>query len=67
MIVLAIPTAATAFFFRETNLPAQRHAVSFSQAFTNFRGVISNRMVGISHRRLHDRRGRKFIPGDRSG
>jgi MFS family permease len=45
MIVLAITTAATGFFFRETNPPAQRHAVSFSQAFTNLRGVISNRRL----------------------
>jgi MFS family permease len=45
MIVLAITTAATAFFFRETNPPAKRHAVSFSQAFTNLRGVISNRRL----------------------
>lgn len=45
MIVLAITTAATAFFFRETNPPAHRHAVSFSQAFTNLRGVISNRRL----------------------
>jgi MFS family permease len=42
MIVLAITTAATGFFFRETNPPAKRHSVSFSQAFTNLRGVISN-------------------------
>src|SRR5580692_567802 len=42
MIVLAITTTATALFFRETNPPARRHAVSFSQAFTNLRGVISN-------------------------
>jgi MFS family permease len=45
MILLAITTAATAFFFRETNPPAQRHPVSFSQAFTNLRGVISNRRL----------------------
>jgi DHA1 family tetracycline resistance protein-like MFS transporter len=45
MIVLAITTAATAFFFRETNPPARRHSVSFSQAFTNLRGVISNRRL----------------------
>jgi MFS family permease len=45
MIVLAITTAATAFFFRETNPPARRHPVSFSQAFTNLRGVISNRRL----------------------
>jgi MFS family permease len=45
MIVLAITTAATAFFFRETNPPAQRHSVSFSQAFTNLRGVVSNRRL----------------------
>jgi len=29
MIVLAITTAATAFFFRETNPPGRRHSVSF--------------------------------------
>jgi predicted MFS family arabinose efflux permease len=45
MIVLAITTGATAFFFRETNPPTRRHAVSFSQAFTNLRGVISNRRL----------------------
>ena len=45
MILLAITTAATAFFFRETNPPAHRHPVSFSQAFTNLRGVISNRRL----------------------
>src|ERR1700684_1307075 len=45
MIVLAITTAATGFFFRGTNPPAQRHAVSFSQAFTNLRGVIYNRRL----------------------
>jgi MFS family permease len=45
MIVLAITTAATGFFFRETNPPEQRHSVSFSQAFTNLRGVISNRRL----------------------
>src|ERR1700733_1741059 len=45
MIVLAITTAATGFFFRETNPPAHRHSVSFSQAFTNLRGVISNRRL----------------------
>ena len=39
MIVLAITTAATGLFFRETNPPAHRHSVSFSQAFTNLRGV----------------------------
>jgi MFS family permease len=45
MIGLAITTAATAFVFRETNPPARRHLVSFSQAFTNLRGVISNRRL----------------------
>ncbi len=45
MIVLAITTAATAILFRETNPPARRHPVSFSQAFTNLRGVISNRRL----------------------
>src|ERR1700722_1956360 len=45
MIMLAITTAATAFLFRETNQPGQRHAVSFSQAFTNLRGVVSNRSL----------------------
>jgi len=45
MIVLAITTAATGLFFRETNPPEQRHPVSFSQAFTNLRGVISNRRL----------------------
>jgi MFS family permease len=45
MIVLAITTAATAFFFRETNPPAKRRLVSFSQAFTNLRGVITNRRL----------------------
>jgi DHA1 family tetracycline resistance protein-like MFS transporter len=45
MIVLAITTAATGFFFRETNPPEQRHSVSFSRAFTNLRGVISNRRL----------------------
>jgi MFS family permease len=45
MILLAITTAATAFLFRETNPPARRHPVSFSQAFTNLRGVISDRRL----------------------
>jgi MFS family permease len=45
MIVLEITTAATAFFFRETNPPERRHSVSFSQAFTNLRGVVSNRRL----------------------
>src|SRR6202161_2772353 len=45
MIMRAITTAATAFLFRETNPPGQRHAVSFSQAFTNLRGVVSNRSL----------------------
>ena len=45
MILLAVTTAATAVFFRETNPPQRRHAVSFSQAFTNLRGVISNRRL----------------------
>ena len=45
MIVLAITTAATGIFFRETNPPAKRHSVSFLQAFTNLRGVISNRRL----------------------
>ncbi|HTZ59469.1 MAG TPA: MFS transporter [Acidobacteriaceae bacterium] len=42
MILLAITTAATAIFFRETNPPARRHAVSFFQAFTNLRSVVSD-------------------------
>jgi MFS family permease len=45
MIVLAMTTAATGFVFRETNPPARRHPVSFSQAFTNLQGVISNRRL----------------------
>ena len=43
MILLAITTATTAFLFRETNPPTRRHAVSFTQAFANLRGVISDR------------------------
>jgi MFS family permease len=45
MILLAITTGGTAILFRETNPPARRHAVSFTQAFTNLRGVISNRRL----------------------
>jgi DHA1 family tetracycline resistance protein-like MFS transporter len=45
MIVLGMTTAATGLFFRETNPPGQRHSVSFTQAFTNLRGVISNRRL----------------------
>jgi hypothetical protein len=43
MILLAITMAATTVLLRETNPPAGRHAVSFTQAFTNLRGVMSNR------------------------
>ena len=45
MVLLAITTGATAFLFRETNPPGRRHAVSFTQAFTNLRGVISDRRL----------------------
>jgi MFS family permease len=45
MILLAMTTAATAVFFRETNPPGRRHAVSFSQAFTNLRSVVSDRRL----------------------
>jgi DHA1 family tetracycline resistance protein-like MFS transporter len=45
MILLAITTTATGLLFRETNPPARRHAVSFTQAFTNLRGVISDRRL----------------------
>jgi MFS family permease len=45
MIVLAITTAGTAFFFRETNPPAKRRFISLTQAFTNLRGVITNRRL----------------------
>lgn len=45
MILLAITTAATAILFRETSPPSRRHTVSFTQAFGNLRGVISNRRL----------------------
>jgi MFS family permease len=45
MILLAITTVATAILFRETNPPTRRHSVSFSQAFTNLRSVISDRRL----------------------
>lgn len=45
MILLAITTAASAVLFRETNPPERRHTVSFTQAFTNLGGVISNRRL----------------------
>jgi MFS family permease len=40
LLLLVITTAATAALFRETNPPAARSAVSFTQAFTNLKGVI---------------------------
>ena len=40
-----ITTAATAIFFQETNPPATRREVSFTQAFTNLKGVIVDRQL----------------------
>jgi MFS family permease len=40
LLLLVITTVATAALFRETNPPAARSAVSFTQAFTNLKGVI---------------------------
>jgi MFS family permease len=45
MVLLAFTTTATALLFRETNLPSRRHAVSFLQAFTNLRSVVSDRRL----------------------
>jgi DHA1 family tetracycline resistance protein-like MFS transporter len=45
MILLAITTAATSLMFRETNPPERRRAVSFTQAFTNLAGVVTNRRL----------------------
>jgi MFS family permease len=48
LLLLVITTAATAVLFRETNPPAARSAVSFTQAFTNLKGVIvDGRLRGI--------------------
>ena len=43
LLLLVITTTATAVFFKETNPPAARRAVSLTQAFTNLKGVISDR------------------------
>jgi MFS family permease len=40
LLLLVITTIATAALFRETNPPTTRSAVSFTQAFTNLKGVI---------------------------
>jgi DHA1 family tetracycline resistance protein-like MFS transporter len=40
LLLLVITTAATAVLFRETHLPAAHSAVSFTQTFTNLKGVI---------------------------
>lgn len=45
LILLVMTTTATAVFFRETNLPATRHTVSLTQAFTNLKGVIVDRRL----------------------
>ncbi|MGC2400619.1 MAG: MFS transporter [Acidobacteriaceae bacterium] len=45
MMLLAVTTAATAIFFRETNPLERRHSVSFSQAFTNLGSVLSDRRL----------------------
>jgi predicted MFS family arabinose efflux permease len=41
-LLLAVTTAATAVFFRETRPPIARRSVSFTQAFTNLAGVITS-------------------------
>jgi MFS family permease len=40
LLLLVVITAATAVLFRETLPPSDRSAVSFTQAFTNLKGVI---------------------------
>ncbi len=43
--LLAVTAVATAVFFRETNLPSARRSVSYTQAFTNLVGVVTNRRL----------------------
>lgn len=45
MILLVITTAAAALLVRETNPPSRRHGISFLQAFTNLRSVVSDRRL----------------------
>jgi MFS family permease len=45
MALLAVTMLATAVFFRETNPPSQRHAVSLLEAFTSLRSVIFDRRL----------------------
>jgi MFS family permease len=48
LLLLVFTTAATALLFRETNPPEARSAVSFTQAFTNLKGVfVDRRLRGI--------------------
>lgn len=48
LLLLLITTAATAVFFQETHPPAARSTMSFTQAFTNLKGVvIDSRLRGI--------------------
>jgi MFS family permease len=45
LLLLVITTAATAALFRETHPQAARITVSFTQAFTNLKGVIIDRQL----------------------
>ncbi len=45
LLLLVITTAATAVLFRETNPAGARSAVSYTQAFTNLKGVIVDRRL----------------------
>jgi len=44
-VLLVLTTAATAIFFSETNPPAARRNVSFTQAFTNIGSVFTDRRL----------------------